>query len=279
VSATPLDWDAATYDRVADPQEAWAREIIARMRLRGDELVLDAGCGSGRVTRLLLEQLPRGGVIAVDGSPTMVARARETLGLAEGAGGASNTGGAQGGRVVAVECQDLLELELSQPVDAIFSCAVFHHIHDHERLFERLRGALRPGGRLVAQCGGEGNIERFRVLSNEIAAEPPFGEYLRDMPAPWHYAGPAATEERLRRAGFTEVRCWLEPKPTVPADARGFTESVLLNYHLNRLRAVAPPERAGELAEQLLDRVLAAAGEPLELEYVRLNIEAGTAGL
>ncbi|MHB8492173.1 MAG: class I SAM-dependent methyltransferase, partial [Solirubrobacteraceae bacterium] len=184
----PLDWDAATYDRVADPQEVWAREIIARMELRGDELVLDAGCGSGRVTCLLLEELPRGGVLAVDASPAMVERAREALSTALPAR-------------VTVERQDLLELTVRDPVDAIFSCAVFHHIHDHERLFARLRAALAPGGRLVAQCGGEGNIDAFRHISEEIAARPPYGEYLADMPSPWNYAGPQLTEARPGGAG------------------------------------------------------------------------------
>jgi trans-aconitate 2-methyltransferase len=275
VSRAPLDWDAATYDRVAEPQEAWAREIIARLDLEGDELVLDAGCGSGRVTRLLLERIPRGRLIAVDGSPAMVALARETLGL----GGAEAPAGASAGdaRVIGVECQDLLELSLEEPVDAVFSCAVFHHIHDHERLFSRLRTALRPGGRLAAQCGGEGNIDRFRRLSDTVAARPPYVAYLGDMAPPWHYASPEVTEARLRAAGFENVRCWLEPKLTTPTDARGFTESVLLNYHLERLREKAPAERAEELGGAFTDDVLAAVGEPLVLEYVRLNIEA-TAG-
>jgi trans-aconitate 2-methyltransferase len=262
VSRRPLDWDASTYDRVADPQEQWAREIIARMDLRGHELVLDAGCGSGRVTRLLLERLPRGRVIAVDSSPTMVARARATLG---------------GGERVHVECQDLLALRLDERVDAVFSCAVFHHIHDHERLFTRLRAALRDGGRLVAQCGGQGNIARFRELADAVADRPPYAQYLADMGSPWHYASPPATEERLRAAGFDSISCWLQSKPTSPCDPRGFTETVLLNYHLERLRARAPAPVAAALADWFVADVLAAAGDPLELAYVRLNIDATAA--
>jgi trans-aconitate 2-methyltransferase len=262
VSRCPLDWDATTYDRVADPQEQWAHEIIARMDLEGDEAVLDAGCGSGRVTHLLLERLPRGRVIAVDSSPTMVARARATLGSA---------------RRVEVQHQDLLALRLDERVDAVFSCAVFHHIHDHERLFARLRAVLRDGGRLVAQCGGEGNIARFREHADAVAARPPYAEYLADMGSPWHYASPTATEARLGAAGFESIGCWLQPKPTVPSDARGFAESVLLNYHLERLRERAPVAIAAELANWFVADVVAVAGDPLELLYVRLNIDATAA--
>ncbi|MDE3070897.1 MAG: methyltransferase domain-containing protein [Acidobacteriota bacterium] len=257
-----LDWDAATYDRIADPQEAWAREIIARMELRGDELVLDAGCGSGRVTRLLLERLPRGGVLAVDASSAMVAQATAALGAEVAAGR------------LAVEVRDLLELALDEPVDAVFSCAVFHHIHDHPRLFSRLHAALRAGGRLTAQCGGAGNIDRFRRVSDEVCAREPYGRHLADMDSPWNYATPEGTEQRLLAAGFARARCWTEPKPTFPADARAFTRSVLLNYHGARLRERAGAREGSRLAEELTSEVLAAMGEPLRLDYVRLNIEA-----
>jgi len=63
---TVRSWDAATYHRVSAPQQAMARDVLDRLELHGDETVLDAGCGSGRVTRMLLERLPHGNVIAVD---------------------------------------------------------------------------------------------------------------------------------------------------------------------------------------------------------------------
>jgi trans-aconitate 2-methyltransferase len=75
-----LDWDAATYDRVSGPQEAWAQEQLARLPLQGDEVVLDAGCGSGRVTRMLIERVPRGRVYGVDAAPSMVAHSAQALG-------------------------------------------------------------------------------------------------------------------------------------------------------------------------------------------------------
>ena len=243
-----LEWDAATYDRVADPQEQWAREVLGRLELRGDERVLDAGCGSGRVTRLLAERVPGGAVVAVDGSAAMAAKARENL-----------------APEIDVQHQDLLELSLDDPVDLVFSTAVFHHIQDHERLFGRVRGVLRPGGRLVAQCGGEGNVSRFHANTDVVAARAPYAEYLEEMPAPWRFEAPGPTEQRLRACGFTEIRCWLQPKPTVPGDATGFLRTVLLNYHVRRL-----PQ---ELVEPFVADVLEQC-EPLEVDYVRLNIEA-----
>src|SRR5204862_558549 len=130
----------------------------------------------------------RGRVVAVDGSAAMVARAREALG--------------PGAEVIE---SDLLDLELEEPVDAVFSTATFHWILDHDRLFARLHAALRPGGRLVAQCGGEGNVAAFKAAMEEVAAREPYAEHIAGW-TPWNYAAPDATEERLRRAGFAPAR-------------------------------------------------------------------------
>lgn len=243
------DWDAATYDRVSDPQLGWAREQLERLPLTGDEVVLDAGCGSGRVTALLADLVPRGRVYAVDVAPSMAEHARQAL----------------GDRAV-VSCQDLIELELPEPVDAIFSNATFHWIHDHDALFAALYRTLKPGGRLVAQCGGRGNIDAFRNLADAIAGEEPFAPYFADWQRPWNYATDTDTVARLERAGFADAAGWLEPKPVTPGDPRSFIQTVCLVRHLDPL----PPE----LRDPFIDRVLERSGEPFVLDYVRLNMTA-----
>ena len=247
---TPRDWDAGTYQRVSDPQFEWAQEVLERLPLRGDETVLDAGCGSGRVTQLLLDRLPAGRVFAVDGSESMVEAARERL---------------DPDRTTAW-VSDLVELEVPEPVDAILSTAVFHWIPDHPRLFERLFAALKPGGGLVVQCGGAGNIDGFHGHLGGVAGEQRWKPYFDDMPAPWNFATPAQTAKRLEAAGFTDVHTWLEPKPITPPEPREFLRVVCLGHHLERL-----PE---DLRDEFVDEVAARAGSPLVLDYVRLNIDA-----
>lgn len=247
------DWDAATYDRVSNPQVEMAEAVLARLPLRGDETVLDAGCGSGRVTELLLDRLPDGHVVAVDSAPSMVEHARETLADAIGAR-------------ATVLCASLTELKLDEPVDAVFSNAVFHWIADHARLFERLFAALKPGGRLVAQCGGKGNIDAFRRLADEVAAEPPYAPYMEDFAGPWNYASPEDTKARLLAAGFEEARCWLQPWAVSPGDPLEYARTVCLGNHLEAL-----PE---DLRQRYAEEVVRRSGAPLTLEYVRLNIDA-----
>jgi trans-aconitate 2-methyltransferase len=255
------DWDAATYHRVSSPHVEWATVLLDRLHLNGDETVLDAGCGSGRVTLMLLERLPHGHVVAVDQAPSMVEHAREALGDAVGAPPAEPAASARRATVLQAE---LTELELDEPVDAVFSNAVFHWVADHDRLFARLFAALRPGGRLVAQCGGEGNVERFHQAAREVGARAPYAEYLQGWVGPWNFAGPRETAERLGRAGFEGIETWLEPYPVVPEDPTGYLRTVCLGYHLERL-----PE---ELRDGFVEAVRNRSCE--ELDYVRLNLIA-----
>ena len=249
-------WDGQRYDRVSGPMEALGRGVLARLDLRGDETVLDAGCGSGRITRALLERLPRGRVVAVDANASMVEAASQRL---------ADVLDADGGRLE-LRRADLLELELREPVDAILSTATFHWIADHELLFRRLRAALRPGGRLVAQCGGEGNIDVLRGRARAVQEREPFAARFSDFQPPWNYAAPAPTRERLLRAGFAQARCWLAPAPTQPEHAREFLATIVLGPHVQHL-----PE---PLREPFMDDVLAELGEPVVVDYVRLNIDA-----
>jgi trans-aconitate 2-methyltransferase len=245
----PLDWDAETYDEVSDPQFEWGMEVLERLELNGDERVLDAGCGSGRVTAELARRLPRGEVVAADGSAAMIAKARERL-----------------GDQASYLLTDLLELELEPPADLIFSTATFHWVLDHESLFARLRGALRPGGRLVAQCGGEGNVAEHAEAIAVAAAQPRFSPYLDDPQALWNFAGPEETEQRLREAGFAEVSCWLQPKPVTPERPLDFVMTATIGPQLDLL----PEELRRPFAEAVLDL----SAKPLVLRYMRLNIEA-----
>ena len=223
-----------------------ARDVIDRLDLRGDERVLDVGCGSGRVTEELLARVPNGTVCGVDGSAAMVEQARERL-----------------GDRVELLVGDAAELEVTRPFDAILSTAAFHWIADHERLFARLHAALRPGGRLVAQCGGAGNIANVQRAIDAVDHHA-----LRGWEGPWTFATPDETTARLTRAGFKDVWTWLQPWRVEPPDAKEYFATVILGTHLERL-----PE---EERTPFVDAVLAELDEPVHADYVRLNILART---
>lgn len=246
----PADWNGAAYDRLSGPQARWGRVVLERLELQGDETVVDAGCGSGRVTEALLDRLPRGRVVALDASPSMLDQARDRL--------------ASRAAQVRFLQADLLALDRGvlgpdEPVDAVFSTATFHWVTDHDRLFANLAAIVRPGGQLVAQCGAAGNIENVLAAVRSLGVE---------RAGTWYYAPPDATEDRLRAAGFVDVQVWVNPEPTPFPDVASladFLENVCLREHLASL----PAETRRPFTEQVADRMT----EPV-IDYVRLNIVA-----
>nr|MBA3415464.1 methyltransferase domain-containing protein [Chloroflexia bacterium] len=231
-----------------------------RLPLRGDETAIDAGCGTGRLTADLLERLPRGRVIAVDQSRNMLAEAEATL-------------QSRFGNRVAFVHADLLELRLPEPVDAIFSTATFHWIGDHLALFARLFGLLRPGGQLVAQCGGGPNLDILMARFAALTATPPYRDVFAGWGGPWHFANDAETADRLARVGFVDVLTDLEEAPTTMPDAatyRDFLETVILRSHLERIPSAAD---RGALLDRLTEQA-ATDPVPFHLDYWRLNLAA-----
>lgn len=251
--ARAVDWEADAYDTLEKPHEDWARQVIGRLELSGDETILDAGCGTGALTRLLAEAVPDGRVIGADASPSMVAKARQTLGT----------------EVEVIEA-DLTALQLPEPVDVVFSTAVFHWIGDHRALFRSLFGALKPGGVLEAQCGGEGNIAELERELEAMAGDERFAPYLRTERRAWNYASVGDTCKRLTDAGFADPKAWLEPWPVTPTDPAAFLATVILPWHLDRL-----PE---SLRGDFIDAVIGSVPRPLRVGYVRLNISARRPG-
>jgi trans-aconitate 2-methyltransferase len=256
-----LEWDAAEYEVVSVPHVGWGVGLLGhaleRWPLRGDETAIDAGCGTGKITELLLRHLPDGTVLAVDASAAMVEAARERF--------------AGDGRVQ-VEQQDLVRLQVERLVDLVFSTATFHWIQDHEGLFGRLARALKPGGRLVVQCGGKNNIARVTGAMQEVMDGERFRDFFEGWAGPWNFADAETTKVRLEAAGFEEVETWLQEE-SARFDSREelarFLKTVVLGRHLERL-----PEADHQPFADAVAKKAAAAEGTFTIDYVRLNILA-----
>lgn len=251
------EWNSAAYHRLSAPQVSWGKKVLSRLRLRGDEVVLDAGCGTGRLTAELLEALPQGRVVGFDLSGNMLRSAREHL--------------AQFGARVSLVAGDFLHLPFGNAFDGIVSTAAFHWVLDHDRLFANLGGALVPGGWLEAQCGGGPNIARLRQKADALAATPPYAPYFAGFREPWLFQDAEAAAGSLRRAGFVEVETSVEPALTVLDSAEHYTEfvrNIILRRHLENLPQET--QRAEFMAQ--LSRQAAGDDPPFSLDYWRLNL-------
>jgi trans-aconitate 2-methyltransferase len=241
----PREWDADGYDRLAAPMTRWGETVVGSLDLVGDERVLDAGCGTGRVTEMLASRLPRGHVIALDGSPAMIERARERL-------------AGFGERVSYVVADLAQQLPVEEPVDAVLSTATFHWIRDHQALFANLAAVMRPDAQLAAQCGGAGNIANIEAALRELGEN--FGGRK-------HFAGVRGTRADLKAAGFTDIEVWLHEEPTelAPEDLEPYLATICLGDHVEGMTDTKRKAFVHEVAQRMTTS---------QIDYVRLNIRA-----
>jgi len=264
------EWNSDVYHRLSGPQVSWGKKVLSRLRLRGDEVVLDAGCGTGRLTAELLDALPRGRVVGIDLSHNMLRSAHEHLAHSKPpANPVPNP-------VPNLVLCDLLHLPFVGSFDGVVSTAAFHWVLDHDRLFANLHRALVPGGWLEAQCGGGPNVVGVRKRANELAATAKFAPFFAGFREPWLFQNAESAAQALLRAGFVEVETSIEAAPTI-LDGAGqyneFVRNIILRRHLGNI----PSE---ELRAEFMAELTHRASEddpPFSLDYWRLNLR-GRAG-
>lgn len=248
----PREWDAASYDALPLPHERWGRRLLGTLALRGDERVADVGAGTGRDTEALLERLPGGHVVAIDGSVTMLARLRDRL-------------GAVGPERLTVLHADLREsLTLPEPVDVAFSVATLHWLPDHESVFRSLAAILRPGGVLRAEWGGAGNLASIDAALVELG--------LAAVNDTLQFADAEQTAARLAAAGFVDIQVERVPDPArlqPGAQFEAFLSTVVLGAVLDPL----PPDQRSTVVRDVAARL----PRP-EVDYVRLQAAAHLPG-
>lgn len=252
-----MPWDAVNYEQVSSVQEKWGLRLLSTLKLRGDEAVLDAGCGTGKFTGRLAALVPNGRVYGVDADDGMLREARKKL---------------ERSPVVLIR-SDLLQLTLPEPVDLIFSNSVFHWVLDQEGLYRKLFSLLKPGGQLVAECGGKGGIFRYRDAAEEIRREKQFSSHGRSIDEKIRLPGATEGAALLRGAGFVGIRTSLH-KEIVSFRSEGefssFARTVILRPYLEDL---PDDSLRARFLKKFLERVRSRTGE-YSLRFMRLTLNA-----
>jgi trans-aconitate 2-methyltransferase len=265
-----MDWNAGRYHAISEPQFEWGLRVLDRLAPMPGERILDLGCGTARLTALLLERMGQGHVVGLDRSDAML---REAAGRTAAHPPVMPLHDAvtRPGRLTFVRA-DGAALPFAGAFDAVFSTAALHWIQDHEGVFASVYAALAPEGRFLAQCGGGRNLRTLFDRAADLMQLPAFATHFRGWQEPWEFADVPTTMVRLEHAGFTVIDVFLESAPTPLPDRRAymeFIELVCLRPHMACLPAGERPAFIRAIADQAeVDR------EPFTLDYWRLNISA-----
>jgi len=260
------DWDARDYAAHSAAQQEWARELIAKLRLRGDEAVLDIGCGDGRATALIAERLPKGSVLGVDKSASMITLAGEQFPPA----GYPN---------LSFRRMDATLLELSRTFDVAFSTAALHWVDDHQAVLAGVHRCLRPGGRLLFQMGGGDNATEALVAVAKVIARPRWHDSFVGFALPCHFYGPEDYEAWLPRAGFSVARAELMVKDMRHAGRGAFVGWLRTTWfpYTDRLLADHRDDFLDDVAATYAAEHPPDADGVIHVRMVRLEVEATVA--
>ena len=252
-------WDAERYDRSSTPQRQWGALLVDSIDGSNVEHALDAGCGTGRLTLELAERLPDAHIVALDADASMMAKAKENL-----------SDLVQGGRMELVH-SDFLKYDPDEPFDLVFSNAVFQWIDDDAALWRRCWDLLRPGGRLVAECAGAGNLGPQKALAEQIAAEIGEGPETGRLERGARYAEIEPTRRGLEEAGFEAAEVGFRPEePEFDSDEAfdDFARAVVLRPYEGQIS----PKLWESFTSQWIERHVEIHGR--RLHYIRLRIRA-----
>jgi trans-aconitate 2-methyltransferase len=256
-------WNAADYAANSAVQQSWARELIAKLNLRGDEHILDVGCGDGKVTAELARAVPRGSVTGTDASKEMVAFSKKTFPAAKNPN-------------LTFEVMDAREIKFSRQFDLVFSNAALHWVDDHQAILRGTAGVLKPGGRLVVSCGGKGNAhDVFLALRPEMRLKS-WREFFRKMESPYHFYAPGDYEKWLPKFGFKTKKVHLAPKDALYPGAEGFATWLRTTWipYVQRVPEGVREEFIAAVTGRYLAKHPADKAGNIHVRMVRLEIEA-----
>ncbi len=194
-----MKWNPDDYAKHSDAQLKWARGLRQLLNLKGDEAILDVGCGDGKITADFAIAVPNGRVLGVDSSPEMIAYAQKTYPVSQHPG-------------LSFDVQDARRLEIGNNFDLCFSNAALHWVDDHPAFLTRASQALKTGGRLIISCGGEGNAADILSVFADVTTQPQWQSFFTAFKNPYFFHGPGTYRPWLQACGFEIQRLELVPK-------------------------------------------------------------------
>ena len=239
-----FEFDGEKYKKASEHQKEWGNDLIAQMRLRGDETILDLGCGDGVLTERLAQSVPGGAVLGVDASRGMIETARrierENLRFIQ---------------------MDINDLDFEEQFDIIYSNAALHWVKDHELLLKNSLRALKSGGRIYWNFAGAGTCAAFNDITRGIIQKPEYADFFTGFEWPWVMLPAGEYERMARAAGFTAIRIEEENKDRCFADADELTGWIDQPSIVPFLHEV-PEEKKERFRQEVITEMLGRTRQP-----------------
>lgn len=259
-SKTTNNWDAADYAQSSSAQKKWADELLSGLSLKGREVILDVGCGDGKITAEIASRLNNGSVVGIDQSSEMIELAQKRYRLSN----------------LQFQQIDASQIEYEELFDIIFSNAALHWIRDHSNLLERFFRSLKPKGRLLLQMGGKGNCQAFAVIARELIVSPEWRKYFLNFSYPYFFYSDKEYKKWLSSAGFTIENVSLIPKDMVHQDSqelKGWLRTTWFPF-----TDCLPDQRRDDFLETMLSQYLSTvppdSSGMTHVDMVRLEVHA-----
>jgi trans-aconitate methyltransferase len=256
-------WDAEDYVKHSSVQHEWAKELIPKLRLSGDETLLDIGCGDGRVTAVLAACLPRGHVVGIDSSEEMISLASRSYPKDRYPN-------------LFFQRMDARELTFRERFDCVFSNATLHWVIDHRPVLYGVNRSLKKSGRLLFQMGGKGNAEDIIAVLDELINEDRWKPFFDGFSFPYGFYEPKEYKTWLCQAGLKPERVELLPKDMKHSGREGLAGWIRTTWMPYTERV--PTRLRDSFITEIVDRYLKA--HPLDemgtacVKMVRLEVEA-----
>jgi len=255
-------WDPEAYEKSSSAQEKWADEILSRLALRGDESILDIGCGDGRITAKMAALVKDGSVTGIDTSQEMIGFARKRFPQSSFPNLEFRYG-------------DASRLTYVDEFDLVISFACLHWILDHRPVLDGIKASLRHGGRTFLQFGGRGNAADILRAVNEVISEERWSESFREFRFPYGFFGPEEYRAWAEDAGLEAIRVDLIQKDMVQKGRGGLASWMSTTWlpYLERVRADQRQELVNEVVDLYIQSHPLDENGLVHVGMVRLEVE------
>jgi trans-aconitate 2-methyltransferase len=256
-------WNPEAYGRSSSAQKRWAEELISKIPIKGDERILDIGCGDGKITAEIASLVPKGSVKGIDNSVEMISFAKGRYPQSRHPN-------------LFFEYGDASALEYADEFDLVVSFACLHWVLDHGPVLLGISRSLKPGGRLFVQFGGRGNADGILRVVNGLISEEGMNRYFEDFAFPYGFFGPEDYTQWLEKAGLRAVRVELVQKEMVQAGIEGLSswvESTWLPY-IEMVPKELQCDLIRDIAEGYVSTHPVDSDGNVHVKMVRLEVEA-----